>query len=103
MATETSAPTGTQAIDRAAELLVRVVDSGRPLAVGELATLSHLRKSTTSRLVGSLVRHGLVERTADGRLLRAGPVLLRFARQDGLQGLVVVAEPALDLLVGATG
>jgi DNA-binding IclR family transcriptional regulator len=99
MATET----GTQAIDRAAELLVRVVESGRPLAVGELAALSQLPKSTTSRLVGSLERHGLVQRTTDGRLLRAGPVLVRYARQDSQQGLVAAAEPMLDLLVGATG
>jgi DNA-binding IclR family transcriptional regulator len=102
MATDTATPTGTQAIDRAAELLVRVVESARPLGVGELATLSQLPKSTTSRLVGSLERHGLVERTTGGRLLRAGPVLLRFARQDGQQALAAAAEPALDLLVGAT-
>src|SRR5690348_9725353 len=32
-----AAPTGTQAIDRAAQLLVRVVESTEPVAVGELA------------------------------------------------------------------
>ena len=36
--------TGTQAIDRAAELLVRVVESHRPLGVGELASDSGLPK-----------------------------------------------------------
>src|SRR5436305_304972 len=43
---------GTQAIDRAAELLVRVVDSARPLGLAELSSHAGLPKSTTSRLVG---------------------------------------------------
>jgi IclR family transcriptional regulator, acetate operon repressor len=49
-----AAESGTQAIDRAAALLVGVVDSPRPLGVGELAAQSGLPKSTTSRLVGAL-------------------------------------------------
>ena len=64
MATES----GTQAIDRAAELLVSVVESSRPLGVGELAASSGLPKSTTSRLVGALERRGLVQRAGDRRV-----------------------------------
>ena len=45
MATEA----GTQAIDRAAQLLVRVVESPQPLGVNELAERSGLPRSTTSR------------------------------------------------------
>ena len=37
--------TGTQAIDRAAELLARVVESHRPLGVGELAADTGLPKA----------------------------------------------------------
>jgi IclR family transcriptional regulator, acetate operon repressor len=48
--------TGTQAIDRAAQLLVRVVESVQPPSVGELAQRAGLPKSTTSRLVGALER-----------------------------------------------
>jgi IclR family transcriptional regulator, acetate operon repressor len=96
------ADSGTQAIDRAASLLVRVVESDQPIAVGELAAGSGLPKSTTSRLVGALERQGLVQRSGrDG--LRPGPVLLRFARQDGDQNLVEAAAPALELLARETG
>ena len=71
--------TGTQAIDRAAALLVRVVESPQPVPVGELAAAAGLPKSTTSRLVGALERQGLVQRSSDRGGLRPGPVLLRFA------------------------
>ena len=98
MATET----GTQAIDRAAELLVRVVESREPLAVGELADRSGLPKSTTSRLVGALERQGLVQRAGDRRL-RPGPVLLRFAHRDPGESLVELASPALHALAELSG
>jgi IclR family acetate operon transcriptional repressor len=98
MATET----GTQAIDRAAELLVRVVESHRPLGVGELATGSGLPKSTTSRLVGALERRGLVQRAGDRRVA-PGPILLRYAHRDTSAGLVQLAAPALRHLSELSG
>src|SRR3954471_10884328 len=94
--------TGTQAIDRAAELLVRVVESPRPLAVGELAELASLPKSTTSRLVGALERRGLVQRAGDRRVA-PGPVLLRFAHSDKSVSLVELAAPALRALAELSG
>src|SRR5436309_5084700 len=94
--------TGTQAIDRAAELLVRVVESPRPLAVGELAELTSLPKSTTSRLVGALERRGLVQRSGDRRVV-PGPVLLRFAHRDTGTSLVGLAAPALRALADLSG
>jgi len=97
------AESGTQAIERAAALLVRVVESPRPLAVGELAADSGLPKSTTSRLLSALERQGLLQRAGERGALRPGPVLLRFARQDGAQNLVVLAGPALELLARETG
>lgn len=93
---------GTQAIDRAAELLVRVVESGQPLAVGELAAHTGLPKSTTSRLVGALERRGLVQRSPDRGRLSPGPVLLRFAHRDGGQSLVDLAAPVLERLAAET-
>lgn len=48
-----SEPTGTQAIDRAAQLLVSIVESTHPPSVGELATRAALPKSTTSRLLAA--------------------------------------------------
>jgi IclR family transcriptional regulator, acetate operon repressor len=96
--------TGTQAIDRAAELLVRVVESAQPVALGELAEGSGLAKSTTSRLVGALERQGLVQRLGTRGGLRPGPVLLRFA-QRGVpdESLVELAGPALRALAEASG
>ena len=99
MATEA----GTQAIDRAAQLLVRVVESPQPLGVNELAERSGLPRSTTSRLVGALERQGLVQRLGDRGRLRPGPVLLRFASRDGAEGLVELAQPSLRRLADASG
>ncbi len=98
MATET----GTQAIDRAAELLVRVVESPRALGVGELSERSGLPKSTTSRLVGALERQGLVQRAGDRRVT-PGPVLLRFAHRDTGASLAELAAPALRALADLSG
>src|SRR3954469_8029856 len=94
--------TGTQAIDRAAELLVRVVESSRALGVGELAERTGLPKSTTSRLVGALERRGLVQRAGDRRVV-PGPVLLRFAHRDTGTTLVDHASPALRALSELSG
>jgi DNA-binding IclR family transcriptional regulator len=96
------AETGTQAIDRAAALLVRVVESRRPLGVGELADGAGLPKSTTSRLVGALERRGLVQRAGDRRIV-PGPVLLRFAHRDAGTSLVELAAPALRALAELSG
>src|SRR5438270_12133809 len=96
------AETGTQAIDRAAELLVSVVESPRALAVGELAESTGLPKSTTSRLVGALERRGLVQRAGDRRVA-PGPVLLRFAHRDPGDSLVALARPALTALAELSG
>ena len=50
--------TGAPAIDRAAQLLVRVVEAAQPPSIGELAARAGLPKSTTSRLVSALERQG---------------------------------------------
>jgi DNA-binding IclR family transcriptional regulator len=97
-----AAENGTQAIDRAAALLVAVVESPRAVGVGELAERSGLPKSTTSRLVGALERRGLVQRAGDRRLT-PGPVLLRFAHRDTGASLVALAQPALRHLADVSG
>jgi len=94
---------GTQAIDRAAALLVRVVESTQPPSVGELAERSGLPKSTTSRLVSALERQGLVQRLGERGRLRPGPVLLRFASRDSAATLVELAQPSLQRLAEASG
>jgi IclR family acetate operon transcriptional repressor len=95
--------TGTQAIDRAAQLLVSVVESARPPSVGELAQQAGLPKSTTSRLVGALERQGLVQRLGERGRVRPGPVLLRYANRDASSTLVELAVPSLRRLADASG
>src|SRR5437588_13087296 len=98
-----SEPSGTQAIDRAAQLLVRVVESTEPPSIGELSEGSGLPKSTTSRLVSALERQGLVQRLGERGRLRPGPVLLRYASRDTSQTLVELAGPSLRRLANASG
>ncbi|MSO58162.1 MAG: IclR family transcriptional regulator [Thermoleophilia bacterium] len=96
--------TGTKAIDRAAELLVHVVESEAPLSVGDLTTSSGLPKSTTSRLVAALERQGLIQRDGRRGSLRPGPVLLRYAsRERETGGLIELAADALDRLAALSG
>ena len=97
-----TARTGTQSIDRAAQLLVHVVESEAPTSVGELAETAGLPKSTTSRLVGALERQGLVQR--DGRAsIRPGPVLMRFAGRDDFDVLIALSAETLDRVAAASG
>jgi IclR family transcriptional regulator, acetate operon repressor len=95
---------GTQSIDRAAQLLVQVVENPEPTSVGALAETTGLPKSTTSRLVRALERQGLVQRAGARGSLSPGPVLLRFAgrgRSDA--DLVAAAAATLGALSEQTG
>jgi DNA-binding IclR family transcriptional regulator len=95
---------GTQSIDRAAQLLVRVLESDRPMALGELAAATELPKSTASRLLTALERHGLVHQDDDRGPLRPGPAILRFATRDLFERhLVEEARQSLDRLGEASG
>jgi len=95
----TQTRTGTQAIDRAAELLVRVVESDDAPSVGELAEASGLPKSTTSRLLAALERQGLLQRDGQRAALLPGPVLLRYARRERTDpDLIELTADTLDRL-----
>jgi DNA-binding IclR family transcriptional regulator len=95
--------TGTQSIDRAAQLLVHVLETSEPPTIGKLSERSGLPKSTTSRLVGALERQGLIQRESAGQL-RPGAVLVRYARrQTGEAELVELATDTLDRLALETG
>jgi DNA-binding IclR family transcriptional regulator len=96
------APTGTQAVDRAAQLLIQVVHGPGALTFTELTAATGLAKSTTSRLLMALERHGLVQRDGRGRF-RPGEVFVSYAWRGGAEaGLVTVAQPFLDRLGDAT-
>ncbi len=99
-----SAATGTQSIDRAAQLLIHVLETREPPTVGALAERSGLPKSTTSRLVGALERQGLIQRAAGSGQLRPGSVLVRYARREtGEAELVELAADVLDRLALESG
>ena len=57
---QVSRTAGTAAIDRGAELLVRVLESPEPAALTDLAKAAGIPKSTASRLLSALERRGLV-------------------------------------------
>jgi IclR family transcriptional regulator, acetate operon repressor len=95
---------GTTAVDRGADLLVRVLESERPVALAELASASGIPKSTASRLVSALERRGLIEQDGTRGRLRPGPAILRVAERGMLERNVVeLARPSLDALAEASG
>jgi IclR family transcriptional regulator, acetate operon repressor len=98
-----TSPNGTQAVDRAAQLLIEVVHCPGPVTFTELTSASGLAKSTTSRLLMALERNGLVQRDSKGGF-RPGEVFVSYAWRSGAEaGLIPVAQPFLDRLGEATG
>jgi IclR family transcriptional regulator, acetate operon repressor len=98
-----TSPTGTQAVDRAAQLLREVVHCPDAVTFTELTAATGLAKSTTSRLLMALERGGLVRRDGHGGF-RPGEMFVRYAWRGGAEaGLVAVARPFLDRLGDATG
>jgi DNA-binding IclR family transcriptional regulator len=101
---ERTRPSGSQAIERAAQLLVFVLEQDQPTTLGELARLTDLPKSTTSRLVAALERNALVQRDSARGAIRPGPAVLRFA-QRGVDDadLIDLANPVLRALAAESG
>jgi IclR family transcriptional regulator, acetate operon repressor len=98
-----TSPTGTQAVDRAAQLLVQVARHRHPVSFAELTAASGLAKSTTSRLLTALERNGLVRRDRAGRF-SPGEVFVSYAWRGGAEAdLVSVAQPVLAQLGDRTG
>ena len=95
---------GTAAVDRSADLLVRVLESEQPVALGELASVTGIPKSTASRLLSALERRGLVEQDGKRGRIRPGPAILRVAERSMLERNVVeLARPSLDALAEISG
>jgi len=90
-------------VERAAQLLVCLVEGDRALTIGELAAATGLHQATTSRLVGALERHGIVARDGKRGRVRPGSVLLRLALSDfSHRRLVELAAPLLEELGNET-
>jgi DNA-binding IclR family transcriptional regulator len=99
-----SAGAGTQSVDRAAQLLAALLDSESPLSLRELADAADLPKSTASRLLSALERHGLVHQAGQRGELEPGPAILRFAHRGGVErNLLDLAQPSLEALSEASG
>ncbi|MFT4029836.1 MAG: helix-turn-helix domain-containing protein [Protaetiibacter sp.] len=64
--TETE-PASTRTVDRALQLFTSVLDSDVGDSLSELARSTELSPSTASRLLATLTKHGLVQRTEEGR------------------------------------
>ena len=87
--------TGTQAVDRAAQLVSTVVHADAPLTFADLQEASGLAKSTTSRMLTALERTGLVERDDAGSYV-AGRALLAVRRPPRPVGGAGPAGPPRD-------
>jgi DNA-binding IclR family transcriptional regulator len=98
-----SQQTGTQAVDRAAELLAYVVEAAGPRTFTSLVDETGLAKSTVSRLLQALERHRLVQRDRDGAF-RPGAVFALYAVRFGPgSDLVELSMPALERIGARTG
>jgi IclR family transcriptional regulator, acetate operon repressor len=100
----TEGAAGIRSIDRAGEMLACLLDSGEPMSLRDLAEAADLPKSTASRLLTALERHGLVHQAGQRGKLQPGPAILRFAHRGGVERhLVELAQPALEALSAACG
>jgi IclR family transcriptional regulator, acetate operon repressor len=97
------AATGTQAIERAALLLTRVVQSDEPISFTELCVESGLARSTTSRLLAALEANHLLERDANGAYSSGALFALYAARHDPWTQIARLAEPVLREVNAETG
>jgi DNA-binding IclR family transcriptional regulator len=94
---ETGPPTstGTQALDRATELVAEVVRADQPLTFSHLQEQTGLARSTTSRLLAALERGGLLERDDTGGYVAGRLFWLYAARHDPWEELVRLAGPTM--------
>src|SRR3954447_9531413 len=91
-----------QSIERAFAVLGALADG--PIGVTEVADRVDLPKSTAARMLGSLVREGVVEQVPGDSRYRLGPRLVTLAA--GIRptrSLASLARPSLVSLAGAVG
>lgn len=95
--------TGTQAIDRACDLLVRVMNAEGPVTLTEMVAATGLAKGTTSRILNALDRSGLLSRSAQGGY-EAGPVLNHYAIRGGAYAALIESmRPTMREIAAITG
>jgi IclR family acetate operon transcriptional repressor len=94
---------GTQAVDRAAELLSLVVGSSGAPQFSDLVAGTGLPKSTASRLLQALERHHLLYRDDQGGYSPGALFVGYTARHDPVDQLARLAGPGLQDLNARTG
>ena len=103
MATTPKRATGTQAVDRAADLLVEVLKSEKPVTFSYLTNKSGLAKGTASRLISALERNGLLQRNKKGEI-ETGITINQFAsRISSINRLVSKLQPLMRQIGNETG
>ena len=90
-------------MDRAAQLLRAVVQSEEATTFTELATVTGLSRSTTSRLLLALSRNGLLRRDAQGAYLPGEMFVAYASRGNAENDLVSVARQFLEQLGADSG
>jgi len=94
---------GSKSIDRAAKILVRLMESDETVTLASLIEETSLPKTTAARLLRALERNGLAQRRQGGGF-RPGPALVDYARRDSAVGdLATLARPFLERLERVTG
>lgn len=94
---------GTQSLDRAAELLSLIVRAEEPITYTKIVDQTGIARSTASRLLQGLERNGLLERDRDGAF-RGGALFAHYAtRFDRVEALVAAVQPSLERLAEETG
>lgn len=93
---------GTQALDRAVQLVSSVVQATEPLSFADIQETNGLAKSTTSRMLAALERGGLLERDDSGGYVAGSLFWLYAARHDPWEELVRLARPVMEQVGGDT-
>ncbi len=89
---------GTQALDRAAELVDAVVRADAPVSFAELQEACGLAKSTASRMLTALERHGLIARDDTAGYVAGSLFWLYAARHDPWEETIRLARPEMERL-----
>ena len=90
------AASGTQAVDRAVDLVSTIVRADEPMTFADLQEASGLAKSTASRMLAALERSGLLERDNAGSYVAGSLFWLYAARHDQWEEMVRLARPTME-------
>ena len=92
-----------RSLEKALDLLGRIVESGEVHSIADLARQINMPHSTAYRIAATLERSGLVTRMRRGYYL-PGPSLIRLARHDSIpRVLKAIGRPIIKTLATATG